>query len=175
MHCQAGQALAKRAQLDGPVHQQQVGAAHATGAALQAAGVQRAALLGTRYTMEDASIVIDPLAPRYKEWEERAKQFQTTETVKATTLPFGGDRLGRDVLQKAIKGTEISVFVGVMAAVCATLLGVLLASGVLDPAAPKKLMPRLNQLLNRAELTTEEVHILRGMARAVGEAARGKR
>jgi len=41
---------------------------------------------------------IDPLAPRYKEWDERAKQFKTQETVKAETLPFGGDRLGRDVL-----------------------------------------------------------------------------
>ena len=39
--------------------------------------------------------------------------------------------------------------------------------GFLDPAAPKKLMPRLNQLLNRAQLTQEEVHILRGVARAV--------
>ena len=38
--------------------------------------------------------------------------------------------------------------------------------GFLDPAAPKKLMPRLQQLLNRAELTQEEVHILRGIARA---------
>ncbi|MBA4176784.1 MAG: rRNA methyltransferase [Leptothrix sp. (in: Bacteria)] len=37
----------------------------------------------------------------------------------------------------------------------------------LDPAAPKKLMPRLHQLLNRAELTMDEVHILRGIARAV--------
>ncbi|RZJ03946.1 MAG: RNA methyltransferase [Rubrivivax sp.] len=37
--------------------------------------------------------------------------------------------------------------------------------GYLDPAAPKKLMPRLNQLFNRAELTNEEVHILRGVAR----------
>jgi tRNA/rRNA methyltransferase len=36
--------------------------------------------------------------------------------------------------------------------------------GFLDPAAPKKLMPRLNQLLNRAELSAEEVHILRGIA-----------
>jgi ABC-type antimicrobial peptide transport system permease subunit len=32
--------------------------------------------------------------------------------VKAETLPLGADRLGRDVLAKAIKGTEISVFVG---------------------------------------------------------------
>jgi tRNA/rRNA methyltransferase len=39
--------------------------------------------------------------------------------------------------------------------------------GFLDPAAPKKLMPRLNQLTNRALLTAEEVHILRGIARAV--------
>ena len=71
---------------------------------------------------------VDPLAPRYKEWDEKAKEFQTTETVKAQTLPFGGDRLGRDVLQKAIKGTEISVFVGVAAAVVATLIGVLMGA-----------------------------------------------
>ena len=71
---------------------------------------------------------VDPLAPRYKEWEEKAKQFQTAETVKAQTLPFGADRLGRDVLQKAVKGTEISVFVGVAAAVVATLIGVLMGA-----------------------------------------------
>ena len=40
------------------------------------------------------------------------------------------------------------------------------AIGFLDPAAPKKLMPRLNQLANRLQLTREEVHILRGIARA---------
>ena len=45
---------------------------------------------------------VDPLAPRYEEWDERARQFATTETVKAETLPFGGDRLGRDVLAKAV-------------------------------------------------------------------------
>jgi tRNA/rRNA methyltransferase len=44
--------------------------------------------------------------------------------------------------------------------------------GFLDPTAPKKLMPRLNQLLNRARLTREEVDILRGLARAVGRAGR---
>lgn len=41
--------------------------------------------------------------------------------------------------------------------------------GFLDPAAPKKLMPRLNQLFNRAQLSVEEVHILRGMARAMAK------
>lgn len=39
--------------------------------------------------------------------------------------------------------------------------------GFLDPASPKKLLPRLNQLFNRARITPEEVHILRGIARAV--------
>ncbi len=43
----------------------------------------------------------------------------------------------------------------------------LVAIGFLDPAAPKKLMPRLRRLLQRAQLTQEEVHILRGIARAV--------
>lgn len=44
--------------------------------------------------------------------------------------------------------------------------------GFLDPAAPKKLMARLQRLANRAELSTEEVHILRGIARAVDERCR---
>jgi len=39
--------------------------------------------------------------------------------------------------------------------------------GFLDPAAPKKLMPRLNQLFNRAQLSPEEIHILRGVAKAM--------
>jgi len=47
--------------------------------------------------------------------------------------------------------------------------------GFLDPAAPKKLMPRLNQLFNRAQLTPEEIHILRGVAKAMSQAASGLR
>jgi len=39
--------------------------------------------------------------------------------------------------------------------------------GFLDPAAPKKLMPRLNQMFNRAQLTQEEIHILRGVAKSM--------
>ena len=48
---------------------------------------------------------------------------------------------------------------------------VLVAIGYLDPTAPKKLMPRLNQALNRARVTEEEVHILRGIARAIARHA----
>jgi tRNA/rRNA methyltransferase len=40
----------------------------------------------------------------------------------------------------------------------------------LDPHAPKKLMPRLNDLFNRAELREEEIHILRGVVKAMLEA-----
>ncbi len=43
----------------------------------------------------------------------------------------------------------------------------LVALEFLDPAAPKKLMPRLNSLFNRAQVTQEEIHILRGVAKAI--------
>lgn len=47
--------------------------------------------------------------------------------------------------------------------------------GFLDPASPKKLMPRLNQLFNRAQLAQEDIHILRGIAKAMqGTAAQAK-
>jgi tRNA/rRNA methyltransferase len=46
----------------------------------------------------------------------------------------------------------------------------LVAIGFLDPAAPKKLMPRLNQLFNRAGMAQEEIHILRGIAKAMLQA-----
>jgi tRNA/rRNA methyltransferase len=53
---------------------------------------------------------------------------------------------------------------------------VLVQIGFLDPAVPRKLMPRLNQLVNRAQPTEEELHILRGIARAVaGPAQAGPR
>ena len=46
------------------------------------------------------------------------------------------------------------------------------ALGFLDPHAPKKLMARLHRLANRSELEVEEVHILRGIARAISERCR---
>ena len=47
--------------------------------------------------------------------------------------------------------------------------------GFLDPAAPKKLMPRLNQMFNRAQLTPEEIHILRGVAKAMAQTGRERK
>lgn len=49
----------------------------------------------------------------------------------------------------------------------------LLALGFLDPHRPRRLLPRLNQMLNRARPRREELHILSGIAQAVLERARG--
>ncbi|HEY7741491.1 MAG TPA: RNA methyltransferase [Burkholderiales bacterium] len=43
----------------------------------------------------------------------------------------------------------------------------MLEHGFLNPAHPKKLMPRLRRLFNRAELEREEVNILRGVIKAL--------
>ncbi len=71
---------------------------------------------------------IDPLAPRYKEWEERAAKIAVAEVKRAESLPFGGDKWGRDVLAKAVKGSEVSIFVGLTAALFATLIGTFLGA-----------------------------------------------
>ena len=68
--------------------------------------------------------IVDPLADVLAEIR-RDSAAAAPLPPKAQTLPFGGDRWGRDVLKKLIKGTEISLFVGVAAALLATLLGTL--------------------------------------------------
>ncbi len=69
---------------------------------------------------------IDPLAPKYKEWAERTAKIKVTETPRSETLLFGGDKWGRDVIQKTIKGAETSIFVGLIAALLATIIGTVL-------------------------------------------------
>ncbi len=89
------------------------------------------AVTNERYATKAAPVDlsdVDPLAPRYKEWEERAAKIAVTETKRAETLPFGGDKWGRDVLLKAIKGSEVSIFVGLTAAILATLIGTVLGA-----------------------------------------------
>ena len=81
--------------------------------------------------------------------------------------------------RQALGGFEVASPVAAPAADAAAVAGMvqhweqaLVEIGFLDPAAPKKLMPRLNQLFNRAQPTPEEIHILRGVAKAMAEAAR---
>ncbi len=71
---------------------------------------------------------VDPLKPYYKEIEERTAKIKITETPRSETLPFGGDKWGKDVIKKTLKGAEISIFVGFAAAIFATLLGTVLGA-----------------------------------------------
>jgi peptide/nickel transport system permease protein len=106
--------------------QDEVGVPDARPSFLGAASPERAGVALPAAAAASAEIDIsdvDPLAPRYREWEERAAKDHAQARPLAQTLPFGGDRLGRDVLSKALKGTQISVSVGLLAAVVATLVG----------------------------------------------------
>ena len=66
--------------------------------------------------------VADPLADVLAEIRGQSGSATAAE-ARAPTLIFGGDKWGRDVLKKAIKGTETSMFVGLAAAALAALLG----------------------------------------------------
>ena len=94
------------------------------GPAKQQAATVVAAPTGPNVDLSD----IDPLAPRYKEWEDATAKYRTAEAPQLETLPFGADRLGRDVLAKAVKGAQISIFVGVLAALLATAIGTVLGA-----------------------------------------------
>ncbi|MBP9713767.1 MAG: ABC transporter permease [Sterolibacterium sp.] len=73
--------------------------------------------------------IADPLA-------EDLEAIRTTQQIltpatpqtRQATLPFGGDKWGRDILQKTIKGSGTSIFVGLIAALIATLIGTLLGA-----------------------------------------------
>lgn len=90
-------------------------------------GSQTAVVEGAGGTAVDISD-IDPLAPRYKEWADRAAQFKTTVTEKSDTLPFGADQLGRDIVSKVIKGAQVSITVGLISALFATIIGTFLGA-----------------------------------------------
>ena len=76
------------------------------------------------------------------------------------------EALGGFAVQSATPGRKLA-----NAAEVAGMLGhweeALIGIGFLDPASPKKLMPRLNQMFNRADLSVEEIHLLRGVAKAM--------
>ena len=65
---------------------------------------------------------VDPLADVMADIRAKGATEAKVEERKAT-LPFGGDKWGRDVLKKTIKGSETSIFVGIAAAALATFLG----------------------------------------------------
>ena len=68
--------------------------------------------------------VIDPLEETLQKLRESLTVTETGE-ARRDSLPLGGDRWGRDVLLKTIKGSQTSILVGLTAALLATLLGTL--------------------------------------------------
>ena len=75
-----------------------------------------------RGTSNYKSSIADPLAGVLAEIRRESARESALEP-KASTLPFGGDKWGRDVLKKTIKGTETSLFVGLAAAALTVFLG----------------------------------------------------
>ena len=74
----------------------------------------------------DTAKSVDPLADVMADIRKDAKDKRAdVAEARAPTLPLGGDKWGRDVLKKTIKGSETSIFVGLAAAAVATLLGTL--------------------------------------------------
>jgi peptide/nickel transport system permease protein len=87
------------------------------------AGSAAAAETAPRGAREDYGIP-DPLADDLAEIAKELAGTSATET-RVATLAFGADKWGRDVLKKAVKGTETSLFVGLVAAALAASLGTL--------------------------------------------------
>jgi oligopeptide transport system permease protein len=81
---------------------------------------------------------IDPLASRYQEWNGRAAKLAATQDKRASSLLFGADKWGHDIVAKTIKGSEISITIGLVAAVVAVFIGTLFGAfagywgGVID-------------------------------------------
>ena len=74
----------------------------------------------------DTGKSVDPLADVMADIKKDAKgRVSEVAEARAATLPFGGDKWGRDVLKKTIKGSATSIFVGLAAAAVATMLGTL--------------------------------------------------
>ena len=71
----------------------------------------------------DDTGIVDPLADVLAEIRSAEAGMGPRAEARSPTLPFGGDRWGRDVLKKTIKGTQTSMFVGLMAAALTALLG----------------------------------------------------
>jgi len=78
----------------------------------------------------DDNKVVDPLADVMKDIRSDQAGAKTVPVVddRRATLPFGGDKWGRDIIAKTIKGSETSIFVGLAAAVVAVFIGTILGA-----------------------------------------------
>jgi peptide/nickel transport system permease protein len=66
----------------------------------------------------------DPLAPDIAVLKAKlAREGHVHAAAKRTTLPFGADKWGHDIIKKTIKGGQTSIVVGLVAALVAVVLG----------------------------------------------------
>jgi peptide/nickel transport system permease protein len=79
---------------------------------------------GAPAASESSSESVDPLAAVMADIRAgKGVGPEVKPLERKATLPFGGDKWGRDVLKKTIKGSETSIFVGLASAALATFLG----------------------------------------------------
>jgi peptide/nickel transport system permease protein len=73
--------------------------------------------------------VVDPLAADMQAiYQQLGGQLQDPQSQLKTSLIFGADKWGQDIVLKTIKGAETSILVGLIAAVLAVLIGTLLGA-----------------------------------------------
>ncbi|POZ62226.1 ABC transporter permease [Chromobacterium alticapitis] len=70
----------------------------------------------------------DPIGKALTEAEKHVGEYADHTPQRLEKLPFGGDLQGRDVIQKTLKGTSTSLFVGVFGAVFSLLIGCVLGA-----------------------------------------------
>src|SRR5262252_7094973 len=77
----------------------------------------------------DEGKTVDPLADVMADIRAGAKGAKAEVTeARAATLTFGGDKWGRDVIKKTIKGSETSIFVGLASAAVAVFIGTVMGA-----------------------------------------------
>ncbi|MEN3032196.1 ABC transporter permease [Chromobacterium amazonense] len=68
----------------------------------------------------------DPIWAETQKARQNRDKYVVPEVKKAESLTFGADQRGRDILDKVIKGTSTSLFVGISGALLSILIGTVL-------------------------------------------------
>lgn len=72
--------------------------------------------------------IADPLAQEMQSIEQQLATVSPIKTELKTSLLFGADRWGQDIIQKTMKAAETSILVGIIAALLAVLIGSVLGA-----------------------------------------------
>ena len=100
----------------------EVGVSYAPPVFLKSENREESATAVATHRAREEHGIADPLAEELAEIRRNLTGASATE-AREQTLLFGGDKWGRDVVKKAIKGTETSLVVGLAAAALAAFIG----------------------------------------------------